>query len=193
MRSKTLLGLLKSWRRLIVCLVAALILIPAPAMALTFTSAWQAATSLSGGPTSPTPTVTDVTNGGDDNLFVNMGNYQGSTQKATSIITLERQISVPSPGEAISMASAFATDFKQGGVDVAVGVFDSRGHLVALPITFDQQTNSTVFTTISANQTTTQNLKGGDYFLAVAISYTTNNKVGGWNTKSVHHFEFLGL
>src|SRR6516225_2393984 len=102
MRSKTILrGLLKRWRQLIACLVAALMLIPVPAMALTFTSGWQSVISTSGGPTPPTPSVTDSTVGADDNMFVNYGTYQGSTAKAQSQITLDRNISVPSAGEAI--------------------------------------------------------------------------------------------
>jgi hypothetical protein len=194
MRPNTALpSLRKIWRRLAACLIVALILVPLPAMALTFTSPWQALTFTSGGPTPPRPTFTDVTNGGQDDLFVNMGNFQGTTREALSVIGLERGISVPSAGEAISFAHAFATDLKQGGVDVAVAVFDSHGNLVAVPITFNQQTNSAAFTTISANQVATRSFNGGTYFLAVGIAYNTNNKLGGWNSKSVHHFEFLGL
>jgi hypothetical protein len=194
MRLKSLpLGLRKTWWRLTTSLVAVLILVPVPAMALTFTGPWQAVTSTSGGPTPPAATFSDVTNGGDDNLFVNMGNYQGTTQKALSVIALTRNISVPSSGEAIQFAHAFTTDFKQGGVDVAVAVFDNHGHLVATPITFDKQTTSTTFTTISANQSVKQNINGGNYILSVGIAYNTNNKIGGWKTKSQHHFEFLGL
>src|SRR6516225_2110814 len=169
-------GWRKTWRRLVVCLVVALTLVPLPAMALTFTSPWQSAITTAGGPKPPTPTFSDATNGGQDDLFVDMGTYQGKNKAALSVISLERQISVPSAGEAINFAHAFATDFKQGGVDVAVAVYDSSGHLVATPITFDQQTNSTVFTTISAVQSASQSFAGGNYILSVGIAYNTNNK-----------------
>jgi hypothetical protein len=190
MRAKSLL---KSWRRLIVCLVAALMLIPAPAMALTFTSAWQSAISTTGGPTPPTPIVSDSTNGGDDNLFVNMGNYQGSTQKGLSSITLDRNISVPSAGEAISIASAFATQLADAALHLSVRVLDGSGNQVAAPITFNGTVSGTTFSTISANQKNTQTYNGGNFVLEVKINYETTNKIGGWKNISVHHFEFLGL
>ena len=174
-------------------LVAAALLMPLPAMALTFTSAWQSSTAVFGGPTPTAATFTDTTNGGDDNLFVDMGSYQGKTKTAASAIGLARSINVPSAGEAIDFAQQFASQFKEAGVNLAVAVFDSKGNLVAAPITFSQSNSSTTFTTISANQSVTRTLKGGNYTLAVGIVYNTNNKIGGWKAISKHHFEIDGL
>ena len=195
MRSAALLARPASgaFKRVLPALFSAALLLPVPALALTFTSPWQTATAVSGGPT-PTPaTFTDATNGGDDNLFVDMGNYQGQTKTAVSAIGLARSITVPSAGEAIDFAHQFAASFKQAGVNVAVAVFDNHGNLVAAPITFSQSTNSTTFTTISANQLVNQTIKGGNYILTVGILYNTNNKIGGWKKISKHHFEIDGL
>jgi hypothetical protein len=177
-------------------LLAAGLLMPLPALALTFTGSWQAATYVSGAPTPTAPTFTDsVTNVSpnqqDDNLTVNLGTYQGATQTAISSIALARGITVSSPSEAIDFADQFAAQFKQAGVNVAVAVFNSKGQLVAAPLTFSQSTNSTAFTTISANQNVTQTFKAGNYTLAVGIAYNTNNKMGGWKAISRHHFEFV--
>ncbi len=174
-------------------LAAVVLLMPLPVLALTFTSPWQAATVVSGAPT-PTPaTFSDTTSGGDDDLFVNMGNYQGQTKTAISAIGLAWTITVPSAGEAIDFAEQFASSFKEAGVALTVAVFDSKGNLVAAPLTFGQSTNSTTFTTISANQNVIRTLKGGNYILTVGILYVTNNKIGGWKTISKHHFEIDGL
>jgi hypothetical protein len=187
------LRLLRGGRRMIGALAAAALLVPLPAMALTFTGPWQAFTNVSGGPTPTTPTFTDVTNGGTDDLVVDMKDYQGATAKAASIITLVRPIEITSASEAVDFAHQFAADFKQGGVVAAVGVFDGRGNLVAAPITFAQQTRSTTFTPIGADQSVTETFSKGNYFLGVGVIYFTNNKIGGWKEVSKHHFEIEGL
>jgi hypothetical protein len=178
--------------RLAGSLLAAALLMPLPAMALTFTSNWQGVTAVSGQPTQTAATFTDSTDNSkqEDDLFVNLGNYQGATKTAVSAIALARNITVSGPSEAIDFAHQFASQFKQAGVNVAVAIFDNQGHLVAVPITFSQSTNSTNFATISANQSATQTIKGGNYVLSVGIAYNTNNKIGGWKTISQHHFEF---
>ncbi len=186
-------ALLRRSGRLFGGLAAAVLLLPLPAMALTFTSAWQAVTLQSGGPTPPKPTFTDSTTGGADSLTVNMGSYQGQTKTAVEAIALARSITVPTAGEAIQFAEQFATQFKQGGVDLAVAVFDNHGNLVAAPITFNQQTNSKAFTTITGNQSVKQTINGGNYILTVGVAYNTNNKIGGWKAISAHHFQITGL
>lgn len=186
-------SVLRSPARLLAGLAAALLLLPIPAMALTFNGSWQSATAVSGGPTPPTPTFTDSTNGPDDNLTVDMGSYQGQTKTAYSTIGLARTINVPSAGEAIKFAEQFSTDFQQGQVALAVAVFDSKGNLVAAPITFSKSVAATTFTNVSDSQTATKSFNGGNYILTVGVAYDTTNKIGGWKTKSKHHFEFTGL
>jgi hypothetical protein len=58
---------------------------------------------------------------------------------------------------------------------------------------FSQQTSSTSFTTLSDNESASETLKKGNYTLAVAVAYFTNNKIGAWKEKSKHHFEIEGL
>jgi hypothetical protein len=183
----------RSVMRLFTGLAAALVLLPVPAMALTFTGGWQSVTAVSGGPTPPTPTVTDVTNGADDNLTVDMGSYQGSTKKATSVIVLVRPVTISSASEAIRFAEQFSTDFSQGGVALTMTVSDSKGNLIATPISFGKSTTSTSFVNISDSESAQQTFKAGNYYLGVGVAYDTTNKIGGWKTKSKHHFEFTGL
>ncbi len=188
-------AMLRNGKRIGGGLLAIALLAPLPALALTFSSAWQATLTF-GGPTPPTPVINDqvttvAPNQQEDNLSVNLGNYQGTTQTAVSAVALSREFTVSSPSEAIDFAQQFSDQFKQAGVNVAVTVFNSKGQLVYAPLTFSQSTTSTVFTTISANQNVTQTIKAGTYTLAVGIIYNTNNKIGGWKTISQDHFEFV--
>ena len=129
-------ALLRNGKRMAGGLLAVALLTPLPALALTFSHAWQATLTF-GGPTPPTPVVNDqvttvAPNQQEDNLFVNLGNYQGATQTTISAVVLARTITVSSPSEAIDFAQQFSDQFKQAGVNVAVAVFNSKGQLVAV-------------------------------------------------------------
>jgi hypothetical protein len=176
-------------------LAAALLLAPVPALAFTFTGSWVATFSQTGGPTPAQPTFTDRTSGSghEDDLFVDMQEYQGATAPAASTIQLSRSFRVQDARESLELSHEFATYFAQGGATVTVAVKDTSGTVVATPLTFDRSTSSSTFTAISDDQERELRLGRGNYSLVVTVTYKTNNKLGGWKRKkSQHHFQFEG-
>jgi hypothetical protein len=184
------------WKQLIGGVVAALMLLPVPAMALTFLGSWHATISGSGGPTPPPATFSDVTNnpGQVDDLTVNMGNYQGSTATATSSIELTRQFTVPSPSQKLSFQEQFTSQFTQAGASVSVAVKDAAGkNTLFTPLFFSIQSTIKQPVTVQVFQLATRTVSSGTYTFDVKVVYNTNNKIGGWKTISPHAFEFKGL
>jgi flagellar hook assembly protein FlgD len=181
-------------KRAIVGLLTLLVLIPAPAMALTFTGNWVATTSVSGGPTPPTPTFNDFTNNPSqvDDLIVNSGTYQGATQVASSTIELRRGISL-SKTQTVEFEDQFVSQFKQAGTTVSVSVLSSSGQTVLTPISLSAQFTGPSTWELAYSAATTAKLKSGTYTLDVKVTYNTNNKIGGWKTISPNHFEFTGF
>jgi hypothetical protein len=181
------------WRRVVGALAACLVLLPVPAMALTFTGSWVASYSQSGGPTPPTPTFTDNLSAdqNQDVLTVNMGTYQGATAPATSTIQLARPFSVSARSQTVEFDHAFTTLFNQGGATVTVAVQDALGQTLVTPINFSQSTTGTAF--LSDDETVFNRLRAGNYTLAVTVTYQTSNKIGGYQSRSVHTFDFEGI
>jgi hypothetical protein len=182
------------WRRVIPGLVVALLLMPTPALALTFLGSWSATYTQTGGPTPPTPVFTDSVSGQDDRLTVDMGNYTGSTAVATSTIQLTRQIQVTSASQAVQYAHAAGYTFQQAGETVTVVLKNaSGGTTLSTPISVSFTNNSTVPVTFSDSETVRNTLNGGTYTLVVTVTHKTNNKLGLWRKKSQHVFDFAGL
>jgi hypothetical protein len=188
-------SLLRRWKQLIAGLTAALVLLPVPAMAaITFNGTWMPVISTVGGPTPPTPTWSDSTNnpGQVDNLTVNMGTYQGSTQMATSKIELTRSFSLSTDNQTLEFAQQFTSQFTKAGFDVEVHVKNSSGQNVFNPIVSSHNLSGT--TTWQETDATFANIfKKGNYSLDVNVIYNTNNKLGGWKTISPHRFTFKGF
>ena len=102
-------------------LAAALLLLPAPAMAaLTFNGAtWTVVSNTqSGGPTPPAAMFTDATNNPkqEDDLYVNMGAYSGSTKTANSSIELTRGVNLSTSNQFLEFEQQFTSQFTQAGV-----------------------------------------------------------------------------
>ncbi len=156
---------------------AALVLLPVPAMAaLTFTgTTWTVASDTqSGGPTPPAATFTDVTNNPkqEDDLYVNMGNYTGSTKTATSSIELTRGITLSSSNQLLEFEQNFMTELKQAGLSVTVSVKNSSGQVVQTPLTYSTSTSSTSFVKYTVSQANINNLlKSGAYTLDVTVAF----------------------
>jgi hypothetical protein len=182
-------------RRVVGGLAAALLLIPMPAMAITYLGSWQASYSQSGGPTPPTPTFSDSgVSGQNDTVLVDMGEYQGSTAKATSTIELTRDISISSSSQVIQFDHSFAGLFEQAGYSVTVAVENSKGQVVVTPISISKTTTSTTFKELQDSLNVNERLSKGSYTLVVTVTDATNNKIGGWkrhNSQS-HEFDFQG-
>jgi hypothetical protein len=192
---RTILAAAAPWRRLLGGAVAALVLLPMPAMALTFLGSWTKTTSVSGGPTPSAPTVTDSTSGQDDSLVVDMGNYQGATATANSSITLTRQIQITSTGsQQIEFLHSATSQFAQGGESLSLKVEDASGKTVLFtPITFSYSNASSKMATVLDNELYKTALGKGTYTLVVNVTYNTNNKLGGWKKISAHQFEIEGF
>src|SRR5262245_23253787 len=188
--TRTLLG---RWKQVVAGLLAALLLLPVPAMAaITFNGTWTPVISTVGGPTPPTPMWHDDTTGQVDNLTVDMGTYQGATQPATSKIELTRSFNLSTDNQTIQYAQQFTSQFTKAGFDVEVHVKNSSGQTLFDPIVSMHSFSGP--TTWTETDTTLNNtLKKGNYSLDVLVKYNTNNKIGGWQTISPHHFVFQGL
>jgi len=184
-------------KRLVVGLVVAVLLMPTPAMALTFLGSWSAQINLSGGPLPPAPTFSDsLTNNGtptaQDVLTVDMGDYQGATMKATSSIELKRNMQVTSASQLVTFMQDFTSQFAQAGVSSEVTVYDSNGRNGFTPVVFGRDNQSSKFVTFSAQQSANKTLTAGTYLLDVTVTYTTDAKLGAWKSISRHHFTFQG-
>ena len=189
-------GLLGRCTRVAGALTALLLLAPLPAMAaLTFNGAWSADIDKTGKPASSAPTFSDSTNnaGQQDDLFVDMGNNSGGKGEGSWTIDLTRSVTVSGGDQVVEFAQSFASQFKDGGVDVEVTVKNARGKTVATPLSFSASNRSNSFTSYSSNGANSFTLADGKYTLEVEVSYRAHNKIGAWKTTSKHHFEFLGL
>ena len=181
--------------RVLAGFLALLLLLPVPAMALTFTGSWMASVSGSGSPTPPAPTFTfnDVTTGQQDDLFVDMGNYQGSGSRAVSTIDLTRTFSIKAASQSVEFEHDLLAVFQKGGATVTASVKNSAGQTVATPIQYSAENRSNKPRTLADFQQQFAQLGRGDYTLDVHVQYFTNNKIGGWTSISgFHQFEFLG-
>jgi hypothetical protein len=196
---KWLFTLLGRMRRVVGGLVAALLLMPVPALAITYLGSWSAMTTVSGGPKPPTPAIISdaITNGGqNDQLLVNVGQYQGSTATASSQIVLTRQIQITSNSQGIEFDHTYDALFSYGGYTTRVEVDNSKGQAVITPINVSPSNSSAAFKELQDNLNVKQSLAKGTYTLKITIINTTNNKVGGWKFnpghKSFHEFDFQG-
>jgi hypothetical protein len=184
------------WRRILGGAVAALVLLPVPAMAtLSFIGSWTPSTSVSGGPTPPKPTYSDNTSGQDDSLIVDLGNYQGATATANSSITLTRQFQITGVStQQIQFDHSAIQQFAQAGENLSLKVEDATGkNVLFTPITFSYSNPSSNFATVLDNELYKTILGKGTYTLVVNVAYKTNNKLGGWKKKSAHQFDIEGL
>jgi hypothetical protein len=187
-------GVLGNWRRWLGGVVAGLVLLPVPAMALTFSGSWQAVVQRQGIPIPPRPIFTDNHVGAQDNLTVNMGDYQSRSANATSSIELTRRFSISSPTEQIKLEDVFSGQFANSGVKLSVAIKDPRtGRVLRTPLAFQQQIRSTSFSKIDAEITKFLTLRRGRYLLDVKIIYQSHHRRGGWQTISPHQFEFVAF
>jgi hypothetical protein len=188
-------------RRVVGGVVTTLLLMPVPAMAITYLGSWSATFTQTGGPTPPKPTFTDVPNFNgnpqNDQLLVDMGEYQGSTATATSTIQLTRQVSIPKT-QRIEFDDGFSGLFSQAGYSATVTVKDSNGNIIVTPINVTKSTTSKTFIELQDSNNVTQSIAGSakNYTLVVTVTHNTSNKVGGWKHnpphKSAHEFDFQG-
>lgn len=186
---------LKHSGRVLAGLLAAVVLMPVPAMALTFTSNWAASYSQSGGPTPPKPTFTDTVSGQRDDVTIDMGTYNGSTSQAASAITLTRNFSITNSGGQNVFAEAdYSSYLANAGFAAGEVVTDSKGHVVcSLSGGIFSVNNSSATSKLYTNSaSTTVNIPKGNYTITLGLAYYTNNKVGSWKMKSKHHFEAMG-
>jgi hypothetical protein len=194
------LKLVGRWKQLVGGLVAALVLLPVPAMALTFSGSWKAVILTKGKPLPPKPTFADVTNNAKqkDQLTVNMGNYQGVKTVSVSSIELTRRFSISAPSQQLQVEDQLFNQFARSGGQVTVVVKDMNGHVVTTPLRFRTPfppTNFGGFTPFGDGekfQSSPFSLKKGHYIFDVKIVYRSGHH-GGWKTISPHQFEFVGF
>jgi hypothetical protein len=187
--------LMGRWKQLLGGLIAALLLLPVPAMALTFSGHWKAIVQRQGRPKPQRPTFTDVPNnpGQMDMLTVNMGNYQGVKSTATSSIDLTHRFTITAPQQQIKLNDQFASQFAQAGARVTVTIKDAQGHVLRTPLRFRGKIRSASFGTLQADLAKFLTLRKGHYILDVQVIFQTDRKRGGWNTISPHKFVFMGV
>jgi hypothetical protein len=198
-------ALLRGGRRMTGGLLAAALLIPLPAMALTYNGNWTVKTDTASWGATPPSLDLGTQSGQEDDLYVNMGAYNNSsnsTSAATSTITLSRGFSVTGTngkvknGQNVFLETDYATFLQFAGLSVSEVVTDSNNHpvmnLSGGPLMQNQGNGSKLFAN-TAN--TNHNLNDGNYTITLSITYNANNKMhepGSWFNKSRHHFEILG-
>jgi hypothetical protein len=199
MRLKTILTWLPNARRVLGGLVAAVLLLPMPAMAITFLGVWMPVSppSVSGTPAPPTPTFMDVPTGDPqkDTLDVIMGDYQGSgVDLASSSISLTRQFQITSGAQVLQFDHNALAQFAQAGENVTLQVKNSSGALLFTPVSFAYSNGSSSFVSVPDSETYRTALANGTYTLVATVRFNTNNKLGGWKTMSSPHvFDIQGF
>jgi hypothetical protein len=186
---------LKGCGRVLGGLTAAILLLPMPAMAISYITSWQATYNQSGSPLPPKATFNDGgIVGQNDTLFVDPGEYTNGTTPASSSITLTRQVSL-SANQTIEFDHSFSGLFAQGGYSATVVVEDLMGHPVVTPFSVNKNTTSSSFIELQDSLNVRNRLNNGNYLLVVTVTDVTNNKLGGWkknNKSQEHEFDFQG-
>jgi hypothetical protein len=193
-QAKRVLASLWRMRGVLGGLATLLVLMPVPAMAITYLGSWSPMITESGTPTPPTPTFTDTVSGQDDTLLVTMGEYQGTSATATSRIQLTRQVMITDNSQVVDIIHTFAGLFEQAGYQTKITVQDSNGNTV-VSINDNRLTNSKTFTELQSSINVSDTLSKGTYTITVTVTDFTNNKFGGWknfNSISAHEFDFQG-
>ena len=158
------------------------LLLPLPALALTFLGSWQITNQQTGGAPRATVTSQDNSSGGVLNIDLKSFSCRAS---GSSTVTAVRNFRVDSPSEVVTVARSLQTILKNAAVDATVQIQGVR-----FP-NFDEAAGSRP--RLFADSTSRQKrLRGGTYRVVVTVR-ASKDRNGSWTTVSPYQFTFSGV
>jgi len=180
----------KRWKKVKVigAILAAVLFLPMPALALTFLGAWNINQNQTGGAPAAVVTSGDSATGGF--LNIDMGSYSNRVV-ASSAVTANRDFSIASPSEVVTFTRAIQAIFRNANLEASVTVQRLSGTSDFLFPTFDRKVGSHVryFNRVDRR---THRMNSGTYRVLVTVR-NTKEKTGFWQTVSPYHFTFNGV
>ncbi|HQR09102.1 MAG TPA: hypothetical protein PLN21_19930 [Gemmatales bacterium] len=174
---------------------ALLLLVPVPALALTFLGSWNFFSATTGGGGS------DIVNGTFHNNSDNPNNYgltigMGFVNPPSTItkysVTATRDFQITSDSQLISIAHSFGSFLDNGSISATLSI--QRYGVANDPFNFPPYSVTTPpGTFVGTNLTRFGRLTLGLYRLSLTITYMRTPPNGSWNNSSPHTFTFLGL
>lgn len=179
---------------------ALLLLVPVPALALTFLGSWNyfKATTGGGGP--------DIVQGTSSNNTDNPNNYgltigMGFVNPPSTItkysVTATRDFQITDPVQSVNIAHSFASLVNDGSINVTLSI--QRYGVANDPFNFPPYSQTVPASAPPGsllfldNFNRTGRLTQGLYRLSLTITYMRTPPNGSWNNSSPHTFTFRGL
>ena len=181
-------GSRRPWKRVVVGVVTAALLLPLPALAITFLGSWSITQFRTGG--APAAAVTSSDSGGGGFLSIDMGAYS-APRSAVSQVTAVRSFRVRSSGELVNLERQFATELRNSNlkVDVQFQRITGRTNFRINPVT---ESAGGTLQTVSFNQTDSRFLTGGLYRAVITVRQQKSAS-GLWNNVSPYRFAFTSI
>lgn len=189
----------KLLRTIIGATLALLLLIPVPALGLTFLGTWKFFSSTTGG------TVTDGDTSqfgfdapGNYGLQIGMGKVDPPSNVTKYSVTATRDFQITSPSELIRISHTFGSYIRDGSINVTMTI--QRYGVANDPFNFPPYSFSApagpppgMFAGLN-DFFRTGTLTQGLYRVSLTITYTrTTGQNSSWNNSSPHQFNFRGL
>jgi hypothetical protein len=118
------------WRRLVSGAFSALLLLPVPVFALTFSGSWSITSTTA---TGDAPVPQGFQSGNRKSLRFELGNYLASTADSSNRIVAQNTFTVPAGGEVVTILSTQSVEVQQGNYSVRVEFFDAGGTELSAP------------------------------------------------------------
>jgi hypothetical protein len=193
----------RSWTRRILAAATLLMLLPIPAMAITFLGAdWNYQVTFQGNPLDGFPSA-PLTNfvpnprGGvltiDMRQFLQNGNFsQGGAQVR---IQATRDFRVNGASETVRITRSFRSTLANGQIQVTVNIqpynIANQPPYTIPPVTRNAGLGPPI--QVGDNSTNNGVFLGGNYRVTITITYTLNGAGGFWRNDTPHRFDFYGI
>lgn len=181
-------GTRRPWKRIVAGVVTAALLLPLPAMAITFLGSWSVTQFRTGSP--PVAVVSSGDTGGGGFLSIDMGSYT-APRSAVSQVTAVRTFRVRSSGELLNLDRQFSTQLRNANLnlDVQFQRITGRSSFRINPIT--ESAGSTT-RTVGLNRTDSRFMTGGLYRAVITVRQH-KSATGMWNNVSPYRFTFTSI
>lgn len=193
----------RSWTRRILAAATLLMLLPIPAMAITFLgSDWNYQVTFQGNPIdgfppSPVTNFTPNPRGGvleiDMREFLQNGNF--SNGPAQVRIQAIRDFRVNGASETLRITRSFRSTLANGSIQVTVNIqpynIANQPPYTIPPVNRTAGLGSPI--QVGDNSTNNGVFLGGNYRVTITITYTLNGAGGYWRNDTPHRFDFFGI
>lgn len=177
------------WQRVIVGVITAAVLLPVPALALTWTSPWFITQDQRGGAPAATVAFGDFLGGGF--LSIDMGSY-ATPRTAHSNVSATRTFSIGGTGNFLAIMDSYASSLRQAGLTVIIDVrrVDGGDNIFTAGPLNEQAGRRSRF--VSGIRSEIDFLDAGDYQVTIDVRYNKAGR-GAWTNVSAHRFTFMDL